>query len=406
MGAERLRLTCGWAARSPGTQARTAAGERPPPSPTPGVPRPGRRWPGPSRSRATAGPPGQAGCRPRNASGMLVANAATVAAGPTSSCGTRPVSDSATTSPATARATAIDGTRSADAGRSSANTLSAAAGTTRAAATTAADHPPGSTKVSPSTNAEPSSRNSDISANTVYRAQRRRSVPLVVPSFIAPRLLPLPRGGRLRCDRRGGGAPPGSSIAPAGGGRSGPFVRAASAKVLSVRAAGARAPCGVHAPGRGRVPAILRCAHGCCWGGCSVVGHVDVAGVRYELPDGRVLLDDVSFRVGEGAKVALVGANGAGKTTLLRIITGDLAPHAGAVTRTGGLGVMRRMVTHGNEGEDRPRPAAVRCPRRGSAPPPARSPRASWRWWTATTKRPRCGTPRRCRSGPALAVSR
>ena len=74
------------------------------------------------------------------------------------------------------------------------------------------------------------------------------------------------------------------------------------------------------------------------------MGHVDVAGVRYELPDGRVLLDDVSFRVGEGAKVALVGANGAGKTTLLRIITGDVAPHAGAVTRSGGLGVMRQMV--------------------------------------------------------------
>ena len=79
-------------------------------------------------------------------------------------------------------------------------------------------------------------------------------------------------------------------------------------------------------------------------GECSDVGHVDVAGVRYELPDGRVLLDDVSFRVGEGAKVALVGANGAGKTTLLRIITGDLVPHAGAVTRSGGLGVMRQMV--------------------------------------------------------------
>ena len=74
------------------------------------------------------------------------------------------------------------------------------------------------------------------------------------------------------------------------------------------------------------------------------MGHVDVAGVRYELPDGRVLLDDVSFRVGEGAKVALVGANGAGKTTLLRIITGELVPNAGAVTRSGGLGVMRQMV--------------------------------------------------------------
>lgn len=74
------------------------------------------------------------------------------------------------------------------------------------------------------------------------------------------------------------------------------------------------------------------------------MGHVDVAGVTYELPDGRVLLSDVSFRVGEGAKVALVGANGAGKSTLLRIVTGELVPHEGVVTRSGGLGVMRQMV--------------------------------------------------------------
>jgi ATPase subunit of ABC transporter with duplicated ATPase domains len=78
------------------------------------------------------------------------------------------------------------------------------------------------------------------------------------------------------------------------------------------------------------------------------VGHVDVANVRFELPDGRVLLDDVSFRVGEGAKVALVGANGAGKTTLLRIVTGELPPHGGTVTRSGGLGVMRQMVGRGS----------------------------------------------------------
>lgn len=70
--------------------------------------------------------------------------------------------------------------------------------------------------------------------------------------------------------------------------------------------------------------------------------------MRYELPDGRVLLDEVSFRVGEGQKVALVGANGAGKTTLLRIITGELQPHAGVVTRSGGLGVMRQQVAHGS----------------------------------------------------------
>ncbi len=74
------------------------------------------------------------------------------------------------------------------------------------------------------------------------------------------------------------------------------------------------------------------------------MGHVDVNGVSYVLPDGRALLSDVSFRVGDGAKVALVGANGSGKTTLLRIVAGDLDAHGGAVTRTGGLGVMRQFV--------------------------------------------------------------
>jgi len=74
------------------------------------------------------------------------------------------------------------------------------------------------------------------------------------------------------------------------------------------------------------------------------VGHVEVAKVTHTLPDGRVLLDEVSFRVGEGQKVALVGANGAGKTTLLRIVSGDLDPQEGAVTRSGGLGVMRQFV--------------------------------------------------------------
>jgi ATPase subunit of ABC transporter with duplicated ATPase domains len=74
------------------------------------------------------------------------------------------------------------------------------------------------------------------------------------------------------------------------------------------------------------------------------VGHVDVQRVSFHLPDGRPLLDEVSFRVGEGAKAALVGANGAGKTTLLKIVTGDLAPTSGTVVRSGGLGVMRQFV--------------------------------------------------------------
>jgi ATPase subunit of ABC transporter with duplicated ATPase domains len=74
------------------------------------------------------------------------------------------------------------------------------------------------------------------------------------------------------------------------------------------------------------------------------MGYVDVAHVSVLLPDGRVLLDDVSFRVGEGTKAALVGANGAGKTTLLRVVAGDLTPTSGTVARAGGLGVMRQFI--------------------------------------------------------------
>ena len=76
------------------------------------------------------------------------------------------------------------------------------------------------------------------------------------------------------------------------------------------------------------------------------VGHIDISRLGHRLPDGRMLLEEVSFRVGDGAKVALVGANGSGKTTLLSLITGDLDPQEGAVTRSGGLGVMRQFVGH------------------------------------------------------------
>ena len=74
------------------------------------------------------------------------------------------------------------------------------------------------------------------------------------------------------------------------------------------------------------------------------MGHLEVAHVDYYLPDGRMLLNDAGFRVGQGDRAALVGANGAGKTTLLRIISGELRPDAGTVTTSGGLGVMPQFV--------------------------------------------------------------
>jgi sulfate-transporting ATPase len=81
------------------------------------------------------------------------------------------------------------------------------------------------------------------------------------------------------------------------------------------------------------------------------MGYVDVAGVGFVLPDGRELFADVSFRVGEGAKVALVGPNGAGKTTLLRMVAGDLPLQSGTIAKSGGLGVMRQFI--GMIGDDR-----------------------------------------------------
>jgi ATPase subunit of ABC transporter with duplicated ATPase domains len=74
------------------------------------------------------------------------------------------------------------------------------------------------------------------------------------------------------------------------------------------------------------------------------MGHVEAAHLNHALPDGRVLLDDASFRVGEGVVAALVGPNGAGKTTLLRLVTGDLTPQSGTVSSSGGLGVMRQFI--------------------------------------------------------------
>src|ERR1700712_3595081 len=74
------------------------------------------------------------------------------------------------------------------------------------------------------------------------------------------------------------------------------------------------------------------------------VAHLEVAGISYSLADGRPLLADVSFRLGQGNVTAVIGPNGTGKTTLLRIITGELDAEDGAITRSGGLGVMPQFI--------------------------------------------------------------
>ena len=68
-------------------------------------------------------------------------------------------------------------------------------------------------------------------------------------------------------------------------------------------------------------------------------------------------LKGVTFRVGQGEVVALLGNNGAGKTTTLRAISGLLAPREGNVVFEGGTlvgvashAIVRRGVTHVPEG--------------------------------------------------------
>ncbi|MEJ4112665.1 ABC-F family ATP-binding cassette domain-containing protein [Corynebacterium kroppenstedtii] len=56
---------------------------------------------------------------------------------------------------------------------------------------------------------------------------------------------------------------------------------------------------------------------------------VDVCDARIATPDGRVLVDDVTWRLGPGERIGLVGVNGSGKTTLLRTIAGEYPLAAG-----------------------------------------------------------------------------
>ena len=57
---------------------------------------------------------------------------------------------------------------------------------------------------------------------------------------------------------------------------------------------------------------------------------------------GRILFEDVATTFQTGRRYAITGPNGAGKSTLMKILTGELEPTKGSVTRPPKLGILRQ----------------------------------------------------------------
>lgn len=74
------------------------------------------------------------------------------------------------------------------------------------------------------------------------------------------------------------------------------------------------------------------------------MGSIQVDRVGWKLPSGEELFRDMSFSVGDGDRVALIGANGVGKSTLLRVLIGDTKATSGTISIDGRIGVMRQLV--------------------------------------------------------------
>jgi len=72
---------------------------------------------------------------------------------------------------------------------------------------------------------------------------------------------------------------------------------------------------------------------------------LDVRNLTKRLPDGRPLLNGLSFRIEKGEFVALLGASGAGKSLTMRAIVGLTSVSEGEVVFTGETGKIYRTTS-------------------------------------------------------------
>jgi len=69
--------------------------------------------------------------------------------------------------------------------------------------------------------------------------------------------------------------------------------------------------------------------------------------VSFNYGETRPILDEASFSVRKGSKLALMGQNGAGKSTLFKLIMGELKPVSGSIFRTppeATVGIGRQVI--------------------------------------------------------------
>ncbi len=58
---------------------------------------------------------------------------------------------------------------------------------------------------------------------------------------------------------------------------------------------------------------------------------IDMQGVQFRYPDGRIALKEVNLQVGLHERAAIIGANGAGKSTLLSLMSGVFEANKGTI---------------------------------------------------------------------------